>query len=114
MREFLPESRFTRPTALCPNPHRWWSTDDDSTELQVSEMVAGLIRGLQPDYCVETGSAFGQTTETIGKALLKNGHGILHSLETDPGRVAQTRARIDGLPVTVFQMASLDFTPSAV
>ena len=75
-------------------------------------MVAGLIRGLQPDYVIETGSAWGQTAEAIGKALLRNGRGFLHSIELDTHRVAATRQRCDGLPVEVHRMSSLDFSPA--
>lgn len=74
-------------------------------------MIAGLIRGLQPDYVIETGSAWGQTTEAIGKALLRNGHGILHSIELDHERVVRTRQRCDFLPVMVFEIGSLDWWP---
>jgi predicted O-methyltransferase YrrM len=75
-------------------------------------MVAGVIRGLQPGYVIETGSAWGQTAEAIGKALLRNGHGRLHSIEPDRQRAAFTRNRTDGLPVQVFECSSLDFTPT--
>jgi len=74
-------------------------------------MVAGVVRGLQPDYCLETGSAFGQTTEAIGKALFRNGHGHLDSIEPDLHRAVFTRSRCDGLPITVHQIDSLEFVP---
>jgi predicted O-methyltransferase YrrM len=109
----FPESRFTPATDLCPHPEHWLSTDDDSTECQVSEMVAGVIRGLQPRYVIETGSAWGQTAEAIGKALLRNGHGVLDTIEPDPERATRTTVRTDGLPVRVREVSSLDFTPNA-
>lgn len=107
-----PESRFTAATETCPHPERWTSTDDDSTEVEVSEMIAGLVRGLQPSYCIETGSAWGQTAEAIGQALAKNGHGVLHSIEPETDRVAFTRNRVEGLPVEVHEQLSIEFTPT--
>ena len=75
-------------------------------------MVAGVVRGLQPGYVIETGSAWGQTAAAIGKALFRNGHGQLHSIEPDHQRAVRTRTRTDGLPVEVFEVSSLDFTPA--
>jgi predicted O-methyltransferase YrrM len=75
-------------------------------------MVAGVVRGLQPGYVIETGSAWGQTAAAIGKALLRNRHGSIDSIEPDPHRCATTRLRCDGLPVEVHQVSSLDFTPA--
>lgn len=107
-----PESRFTKPRPDCPHPEYWSSTDDDSTEIEVSELVGGLVRGLQPNFCVETGTAWGQTTETIGQALRANGRGHLVTLEVDAERVRYSQRRCDGLPVTVLQQSSMTWTPS--
>lgn len=105
------ESRFSRSDWLCPHPEYWTSTDDHSTEIEVSEMLAGLVRGLQPDYVIETGSAWGQTSEAIGKALKLNGHGKIVSLEVDDERVQYSKNRCKGLPVQCLQMSSMDFVP---
>jgi predicted O-methyltransferase YrrM len=123
-----PESRFSGSDWMVPHPEHWTSTDDHSTEIEVSDMLAGMVRGLQPEYVIETGSAWGQTAEAIGAALLKNGHGHLHSIELDPERVEYSRKRLatslhvsltagkprgfTPLPVTVHQMSSMDFTPT--
>lgn len=82
----LPESRFIEPTFWCPHPDRWTSTDGDSTEIEVTALIAGLVRGLQPRLVVETGAAFGQTTHAIADALERNGHGQLITFETDSAR----------------------------
>jgi predicted O-methyltransferase YrrM len=87
--EPMPESRFVPADKRCPHPERWHSTDGDSTELEVSELIAGLVRGLQPRLVVETGSAFGQTTKLILDALDCNGHGALVTFESDAGRREQ-------------------------
>jgi predicted O-methyltransferase YrrM len=89
-----PESRFFEPTDRCPHPVRWTSTDGDSTELEVTELVAALVRAVQPDFVIETGAAFGQTTEAITRALWRNGHGRLFSFETDKERNEATADRL--------------------
>jgi predicted O-methyltransferase YrrM len=107
-----PESRFTGPTAICPHPEWWTSTDDHSTEVEVSELIYGLVRGVQPDYCIETGSAWGQTARAIGEALAANGHGRLVSLDVDADRVAYSRVVCKDLPrVTIVQESAMDYTP---
>jgi predicted O-methyltransferase YrrM len=106
------EAQWTSPHPDCPHPERWHATDAQSTETEVTELVAAFVRALQPDYVVETGSCIGNTTEAIGRALQANGQGRLVSLETDPGRAAQAAARCDGLPVQVLKLPSLSFEPS--
>lgn len=112
-----PESRFTWATDLCPHPEYWNSTDGDSTEVEVSLMIGGLIRGLQPDYCVETGCAFGQTTAAIGHALLRNGHGFLDTMDADIERCRETEERMMPsvsitLPVRVHHTSSMEWWPT--
>lgn len=105
------EGRFTEPRADCPHPERWNSDDADSTEYEVSFLVGGFVRALQPDLVVETGSAWGQTAWRIGQALLDNGQGVLHTIEPDATRADHTRVRCGDLPVVVEQMKSMDWTP---
>lgn len=105
------EATFTSPRPDCPNPERWHASDTDSTEHEVTELVAAFVRALQPDYVVETGSCFGQTSEAIGKVLQQNGQGRLVTLEVDPHLVHFAKLRCEGLPVEVLQLSSLDFTP---
>jgi hypothetical protein len=105
------ESRFTPATEVCPHPHYWHSTDADSTEIEISELVAALVRALQPEVVVETGSAWGQTSRLIGQALQRNGHGTLYSIETNTERAAYTARQCEGLPVEVVEQSSLDYTP---
>lgn len=105
------ESTWTAPRPDCPHPEWWSSTDAQSTELEVSELVAAFVRALQPEYVVETGTCHGQTAHFIGLALLANGHGRLDTIETDQDRASASWSRCAGLPVTVKCMSSLDFTP---
>jgi len=105
------EDRFTPARPDCPYPQRWHSADSDSTELEVSHLVAAFVRALQPNLVVETGTAWGQTAELIGQALKANGQGRLITLEPDPARAEHSRNRCAGLPVEVLQQSSLDWAP---
>lgn len=103
------EGRFSVGRPDCPNPERWHSDDADSTEYEVTELVAAFVRALQPDVVVETGTAWGQTAEAIGLALKDNGQGMLHTMDPDEIRFGSSSDRCQGLPVTLYKMASLDW-----
>lgn len=105
------EIEYTAPRPDCPHPEYWSSDDSDSTEHEVTKLVAAFVRALQPEFVVETGTAFGQTAHGIGVSLMLNGHGRLVTLETDPERADYSRRRCEGLPVEVLEVASLDYTP---
>lgn len=104
----VPESTWTRPRDGCPHPGRWSSYDSDSTELEVTALVAGFVRALQPDLVVETGTAWGQTAEAVGRALACNGQGRLVTFEVDRDRVVASLFRCQDLPVDVVDRPSLD------
>ncbi len=107
----VPESTWTKAREDCPHPEWWTATDPQSTEIEVSTLVAAFVRALQPDLVVETGTCLGQTAWMIGSALHANRHGHLDTLETDEERAAIARERCAGLPVTVHSVSSLEFTP---
>lgn len=102
------EARFTAPRADCPHPEWWHSVDDESTELEVSELVAAFMRGLQPELVVEVGTAFGQTARLIGEALQDNGHGRLLTYEVEGWRASLAGMKCIALPVRVINER---FTP---
>lgn len=107
-----PESRFSNPTHRCPMPGYWHSTDDHSTELEVSALLAGLVTGLQPEVVIETGAAWGQTTAAISNALRYNEHGRLYSFEPDPERHMYAVKRTRDMPVDVLLSESItDWVP---
>lgn len=103
----VPESTFTPVRPDCPHPEYWHAADGDSAEVEVTELVAAFVRALQPEVVLETGTAFGQTAEAIGRALAANGHGHLLTYEPDPERAQVAIDRVAGLPVIVVQAPSL-------
>jgi predicted O-methyltransferase YrrM len=105
------EADWTPPREDCPHPENWTCADGDSTEHQVTELVAAFVRATQPELAVETGAAFGDTTVAIGEALAMNAHGRLVSLEVDGDRAEFARARCVGLSAEVFEVDSLDWNP---
>lgn len=102
------ESRFTPPRPDCPHPERWHSPDSDSTEIEVSRLVAAFVEALRPDLVIETGSAFGQTAHLIGQVLATAGVGNLITFEIDTARAVATAQRVAGLPVQVAVEPSID------
>lgn len=109
--DILTEASFTPPRKDCPHPEWWHATDNQSTEIEVSELVAAFVRALQPEYAIETGTNIGQTAWYIGKALEQNGHGELETLEIDAAYAQIALERLGRLPVTVQQINSVEFTP---
>jgi len=68
------------------------------------DFLYGLIRVTKPTLCLETGTHHGDSAERIGRALVANGFGHLHSCEITPEYVEEARARVQGLPVTIAEM----------
>jgi predicted O-methyltransferase YrrM len=110
----MPTEDLWRPSnEWCPHTHHWHAVDDQSTEEEVTELVAAFVRALQPEVAVETGAYSGQTTRAIGDALRRNGHGHLHAVELDPRLADLARQACEGLPVTVVTGSSLEWSPPA-
>jgi predicted O-methyltransferase YrrM len=108
-----PESRFTPPSALCPRPDFWTSNDIDATENEVLDMIHGLVRGLQPQLCIETGTYLGDGTRAIASALERNGHGVVHTFETHEDKVRAAAASLGDLRhrITFHNREVGDWTP---
>jgi len=111
------ESRFTSPSSFCPWPEYWHSPDENSTEDEVSQLVAAFVRALQPEFVLETGTAYGFTTYRIGIALLVNGHGKVVSVDSDAKMVELAKAYISHqlpsgqFPGEVLHQNSMEYTP---
>lgn len=93
----------------------WHCQDGDSTEIEVSMLVASFVRATQPERVVETGTAWGQTTQMIGQALIDNGHGHLMSLEVEAQRLTYSRWYCHEVIcagfVSIVELSSLDYQP---
>lgn len=62
---------------------RYHMFDDGGTEVEVSEFLWGLIKLLQPEKILETGTYTGISSLYMAQALKENGHGNLVTLEID-------------------------------
>lgn len=95
------ESTHNPPSLDCGQPiDQWHARDRSATEVEVTAMMFGLVVGLQPVNCVETGCYRGQTSYAIGRGLVANGRGKLLAIDTDMQYVRLTAGLCDGLPVT--------------
>lgn len=83
MLELKRESEFTKPREECPHPEHWTAADDQATEAEVLDGLWGMIRMLQPEFVIETGTYRGDGTLAMVKALRQNGHGQLVTLEIE-------------------------------
>lgn len=108
---YYPESTWTDPTEACPEPGLWHAADEQATEWEVISLIHGLVRALQPEFCVETGTHRGYMARAIGEALLENGHGVLHTTEVDEGLITEAVEAVRGYPVICHHMSSMDWTP---
>src|SRR5271169_5705555 len=96
----------------CPNTNWWTAADVDSTEAEVSELVAAFVRAIQPELVLETGCWHGFTTAAIAQALARNGHGRLVSVELHEEVAAIARQRCAGFNNTSIVVCdSLTYTP---
>lgn len=93
-----------RKDSMNPKVVLWSAPDDDgriASEVEMHELLYGLVRHLKPTIAIETGAHVGYATCAMGLALRDNQHGRLISCDTDPERVRKTIERCQGLPVEV-------------
>lgn len=105
------ESEFTSPRPDCPHPEWWHAYDSMAAEVEVIEFLGGLIRALQPELVVETGTWKGHAARAIGKTLVHIGHGRLITLEIDADLAREAEESLSGLPVRVENVDSMQYTP---
>jgi predicted O-methyltransferase YrrM len=118
VREMETEDRFTKPTNFCPHPEYWHSPDSEATEIEVSQFIGSLVRVIQPEFVLETGTYHGHTAFEIAGALSKNGHGEVHSIEANTKNFNQAKLNLDHYsqwedltPLTIFHMNTMKYTP---
>lgn len=105
------ESSFTPPNDHCPHPDRYHSHDEDATEIEVTQLVAAMVRSLRPDFVLETGTYQGHTTFAIANALIDNDVDIV-TIELEYERwLAAYDAFLGDPNVTVVHGRSLDYVP---
>ena len=110
------ESRFTPPREWCPHPEYWHSPDSEATEEEVSEFIGSVVRLIQPEFVLETGTYKGHTTIEINYALNLNGHGRGVSLEADSllaheARIAVMNRFGDSPRMIVINVNSMEYEP---
>lgn len=105
------ESTYSNGWARCADPSLWTAPDADACEDEVADLLAAVVRAVKPQVAVETGTYRGFTAERIGRALQANGRGHLWTVEIDIRRVRESVERCVGLPVTVVNVDSLQWTP---
>lgn len=108
----MKESEVSAPTDVCPHPE-WWTTENGmAAEVEVSMLVAALVRATQPEFVIEIGTSEGQTAERIAKVIVENGHGEFVSLEIGVELCDVARKRCAGLPVDIVCVDSLQYMPT--
>lgn len=107
-----PESEYSPSRPWCPRPEYWHTFDNMGTEVEVLEFLYGVVRCLQPEFVVETGTYLGWGAYAIGKALQRNGHGMLVTLETHLPHAEAAGRLCCGLPVEVQGLSSMDYVPT--
>jgi len=105
--------RLSRNNRDCRNPAYWHSRNSTATEIEVIELLVSLTRALQPELVLETGGYRGFTSYCIGRALQRNGHGRLISIENHVHLHRYARARCRDLPVDCIRASSLDYIPAS-
>jgi predicted O-methyltransferase YrrM len=75
--------------------------DNTSSEVQVHELLYGLVRLLRPALVVETGSYYGYAAYALGQACLMNNRGRVITCEINEDLARRARIKCTGLPVEV-------------
>lgn len=79
-----------------------------NSEIEMHEVLFGLVRYWKPDLVFESGCALGFSTEALGRACLANMGGSVVSCDTNLLCVEQARRRVSQLPCRVEHKSSLD------
>ena len=92
------------------NEKGWLVDDETSSEVELRELLSGLLRMLKPELAVETGCFLGRATLAMARAVQENhlqGSGDFHprlvSCDVDPEMVKAT-ARLLGANACTFRV----------
>ncbi len=94
---------------------RYHMADDGGVETEVGEFLYGLIKVLQPENILETGTYTGVSALYMGAALKDNGHGLLTTIEYErfhKDRAEKLWQKCDVSQYILCELkSSLDFQP---
>jgi predicted O-methyltransferase YrrM len=93
-------------------PPKWAYDGSRSTEREVAEFLAGLVRVAKPAVVVETGTFKGTTAVRLSDALKANEYGHLWTLENEP-ELASRYAEMELERTTFVDADSLTWEPPA-
>lgn len=82
-----------------------------AAEHEVAEFIAALVNLIKPQRVLELGTAFGHTSQRIGRALASNGFGTLDTLDVNEHRLRDARKRCKNLPVHIHRADYRKWTP---
>jgi len=110
------EDRFTPANEFCRHPEYYHSPDSEATELEVTEFIGALVRLVQPELVVETGTYHGHTAQEICEQLVWNNHGKLVTIEKDAAAFGIAAVSLDYYEdsdlVELIHGNSLDYIPT--
>lgn len=84
----------------------WTEIDSATAEVEMGDLLWGLVRMLKPEIAVETGTYRGTTARQIAQALWANGCGHLWTCDTEYDY--KYLNVLAGLPATYVKCSSLD------
>lgn len=104
------------PEVLDNEKHGYEMIDTGAVEIEVGELLYGLVRLIKPHQILETGTYTGVSAMYMGAALKENKRGLLTTLEIDQSHIERAEklwklTQVDS-QITALRLASLDFEPS--
>ena len=100
---------YTDPRAN--RPDLYTIANPQSAEDEVGDFLWGVVRLTHPDNVLETGAYFGDTTARLVDAVLRNGHGLVTTVEKDPDRAKHVAERLPDARVLMGSFDWVDLRP---
>lgn len=85
---------------------RWTEIDSTAAEVEMGDLLYGLVRMLKPGVLVETGTYKADTAKRLGEALRDNAYGWGWTCDVEWGEAHLEK--IADLPMTYVKCSSLD------